>query len=140
MQGSPAAMTAILRNDVQVACLPAIAVTQHAASGQIRMLAVSTPRRSPFLPEIPTLKEGGVDVEADAWNGLIGPAGLPKDIVTRLQQLTAKALAREDVRAKLAAQHMEPVGSTPEAFRALIDAEIGRWSAVIRASKTIKAN
>ena len=140
MQGSPAAMTAILRNDVQVACLPAIAVTQHAGSGQIRLLAVSTPRRSPFLPDLPTLKESGIDVEADAWNGLIGPAGLPKDIVARLHEMTVKALARADVRAKLAAQNMEPVGSTPEEFRALIETEIGRWASVIRASRTIKAN
>lgn len=140
MQGSPAAMTAVLRNDVQLACLPAIAVTPHAASGQIRMLAVSTPKRSPFLPDVPTLKESGIDVEADAWNGLIGPAGLPPAIVERLHKLTVQALARADVRDKLAAQHMEPVGSTPAEFRALIDAEVGRWAPVIRASGTIKVN
>jgi tripartite-type tricarboxylate transporter receptor subunit TctC len=138
MQGSPAAMTALLRNDVQVACLPAIAVTPHAASGRIRMLAVSTPQRAPSLPDVPTLKESGVDVEADAWNGLIGPAGLPKPIVERVHQLTVKALARPDVRAKLASQHMQAVGSTPAEFRALIDAEVGRWAAVIRASKVFR--
>lgn len=140
MQGSPAAMTAVLRNDVQLACLPAIAVTPHIVSGQIKILAVSTPKRSPYLPDTPTLKESGIDVEADAWNGLIGPAGLPPAVVDRLHKLTVQALARADVRAKLAAQHMEPVGSTPAEFRALIDAEIGRWAPVIRASTTIKVN
>lgn len=138
MQSSPAVMTAVLRNDVQMACLPAISVTPHAASGQIRVLAVSTPKRAPSLPDVPTLKESGIDVEADAWNGLVGPAGLPKEIVARLHQLTIKALARPDVRAKLARQHMVPVGSTPAEFRALIDAEIGRWAAVIRASQSVK--
>ena len=72
--GSPQAMTAVLRNDVQMACLPAIAVTPHVASGQVKILAISLGRRSALLPDYPTLKEAGIDVEADAWNGLIAPA------------------------------------------------------------------
>jgi len=71
---SPAAMTAIIRNDVQMGCLPAISVTPHAGSGSIKILAVSTAKRSPYLPSIPTLKEAGIDVEADAWMGMIAPA------------------------------------------------------------------
>ena len=74
---SPQAITAVMRNDVQIACLPAIAVTPHAATGAVKILAVSTARRSPYLPDVPTLKESGIDVEADAWNGLIAPAGTP---------------------------------------------------------------
>ena len=75
--GSPAAMTAIIRGDVQMGCLPAIAVTPHAASGAVKILAVSTAKRSPYLPDIPTLKEAGIDVEADAWKGMIAPARTP---------------------------------------------------------------
>ena len=139
MQGSPAAMTALLRNDVQLACLPSIAVTPQAGSGEIRMLAVSTPRRSPFLPELPTLKESGVDVEADTWMGLIAPGGTPPAIIEKLHQLTVKALASEAIKARLAALQMEPVGNSPAEFRAVINAEVGRWSPVIKAAG-IKVN
>jgi len=63
---SPQAITAVIRNDVQIACLPAIAATPHAATGAVKILAISTARRSPYLPDVPTLKESGIDVEADA--------------------------------------------------------------------------
>ena len=133
MQGSPAAMTALMRGDVQVACLPSIAVSPHAGNSDIALLAVSTPERSPFLPNLPTLKESGVPVEADAWLGLIAPAGLAPEIVERLHALTVKVLARPEVKAKLEAQQMQPIGSSPKQFRALIDAEIARWAPVIQA-------
>lgn len=133
LQGSPAAMTALMRGDVQVACLPSIAVSPHAASGDITILAVSTPERSPFLPGLPTLKESGIPVEADAWLGLIAPAGVAPEVVARLHETTVKVLTRPEVRAKLEAQQMLPVGSSPKQFRALIDAEISRWAPVIQA-------
>lgn len=139
MQGSPAAMTALIRGDVQVACLPSIAVSPHAGSSDITILAVSTPARSPYLRDVPTLKESGIPVEADAWLGLIAPSGLAPDIVAKLHAMTVKVLARPEVRSKLEAQQMLPVGSSPEQFRALIDAEIGRWAPVIRAAG-IKVN
>src|SRR5262245_55337071 len=63
---SPQAITAVIRNNVQIACLPAIAATPHAATGAVKILAISTARRSPYLPDVPTLKESGIDVEADA--------------------------------------------------------------------------
>src|SRR5215471_13443770 len=66
---SPQAMTAVLRNDAQMGCLPAISVTPLVASGQVRILAISLGRRSTLMPGVPTLKESGIDVEADAWNG-----------------------------------------------------------------------
>lgn len=134
MQGSPAAMTALMRGDVQVACLPSIAVSPHAASGDITILAASTPERSPYLREVPTLKESGVPVEADAWLGLIAPAGIAPEIVAKLHAMTVKVLGRPEVRSKLEAQQMVPVGSSPEQFRALINAEIGRWAPVIQAA------
>ena len=72
---SPQAITAVIRNDAQMACLPAISVTPQAKAGKVKILAVSTAKRSPYLPDVPTLKESGIDVEADAWNGLIAPGG-----------------------------------------------------------------
>lgn len=132
---SPQAMTALIRNDVQMVCLPAISVTPQLSSGKVRILAVSTAERSALLPGVPTLKEGGVDVEADAWNGLIGPAGLPDATVARIGKLVAGALNSRAIREKLTAQLMEPVPGTPADFRARIDADIGRWAPVIQAAK-----
>jgi tripartite-type tricarboxylate transporter receptor subunit TctC len=136
---SPAAMTAIIRGDVQMGCLPAISVTPQTAAGQIKILAVSTARRSRFLPEIPTLKEAGIDVEADAWMGLIAPAHTPEAVVGKIQREVVEALGTQAIRDKLATQLMEPVGSTPAEFRARIEGEIERWAPVIKAAN-IKVN
>jgi tripartite-type tricarboxylate transporter receptor subunit TctC len=137
--GSPAAITAVIRNDTQMACLPAISLTPLAQAGKVKILAVSTAKRSPFLPDVPTLKESGVDVEADAWNGLIAPGGTPKAVIDAINKDVVTILKLPEVREKLAAQLMEPVGSTPEEFRAVIDNEIGRWAPVIKAAN-IKVN
>jgi tripartite-type tricarboxylate transporter receptor subunit TctC len=136
---SPAAMTAIIRGDVQMGCLPAISVTPHAATGAVKILAVSTARRSPYLKEIPTLKEAGIDVDADAWMGMIAPAHTPEGIIAKIQREVVEAIGTAEVREKLAAQLMEPVGNSPAEFRARIDGEIARWGPVIRAAN-IKVN
>jgi tripartite-type tricarboxylate transporter receptor subunit TctC len=137
--GSPAAITAVMRNDTQMACLPAISVTPLAQAGKVKILAVSTAKRSPYLPDVPTLKESGIDVEADAWNGLIAPGGTPKAIIDAINKDVVAIIKLPEVRQKLAAQLMEPVGSTPEEFRARINGEIARWSGVIKAAN-IKIN
>jgi tripartite-type tricarboxylate transporter receptor subunit TctC len=131
---SPAAMTAIIRGDVQMGCLPAIAVTPHEASGTVKILAVSTAKRSPYLPQIPTLKEAGIDVDADAWMGMIAPAHTPDTLVAKIRLAVVEALGTAGVRDKLAAQLMDPVGNTPAEFRARIDSEIDRWAPVIKAA------
>jgi tripartite-type tricarboxylate transporter receptor subunit TctC len=136
---SPAAMTAIIRGDVQMGCLPAISVTPHSGSGSIKILAVSTAKRSPYLPDIPTLKEAGIDVDADAWMGMIAPAHTPEAIVAKIQREVVEAIGTATVREKLAAQLMEPVGNSPAEFRARIDGEIVRWGPVIKAAN-IKVN
>ena len=131
---SPQAMTALLRGDVEMACLPAIAVTPQLASGAVKILAVSTAARSALLPGIPTLRESGIDVEADAWNGLIAPAGTPDAIVARIAREVAEVITAPDVRDKLATQLMEPIPGTPAQFRARIGADLARWAPVIRAA------
>jgi tripartite-type tricarboxylate transporter receptor subunit TctC len=130
---SPQAMTALLRGDVQIVCLPAISVMPQLASGEVKILAVSTAQRTPLLPDIPTLKEAGIDVEAEAWMGLIAPAKTPDAIVARIAREVGEVITAPDIRDKLAAQLMEPIPSTPGEFRARIDADIARWSPVIKA-------
>jgi tripartite-type tricarboxylate transporter receptor subunit TctC len=131
--GSPQAMTAVLRGDVQMACLPAISVTPQLATGKIKMLAVSTAQRSKFLPDIPTLKEAGIDVEADAWMGLIAPGRTPDRIIVRIHDEVVEAMMSSEAREKLATQLMDPVGNSPAEFRAVIAGEIARWAPVIKA-------
>jgi tripartite-type tricarboxylate transporter receptor subunit TctC len=116
-----------------MACLPAIAVTPHLASGTVKMLAVSTPERSSFLPDTPTLKEAGIDVEADAWLGMIAPAGIPDAMLAAIHAQVLRVMAERDFREKLSTQLMLPVGSSPAQFREVIENEIPRWAPVIKA-------
>jgi tripartite-type tricarboxylate transporter receptor subunit TctC len=136
---SPQAITALIRNDAQVACLPAISVVPQATAGKVKILAVSTAHRSPYLPDVPTLKEAGIDVEADAWNGLIAPGATPRPIIDKIRKDVAEIILQPGVREKLAAQLMEPIGSTPEELRARMDGEIARWAPVIKAAN-VKVN
>jgi tripartite-type tricarboxylate transporter receptor subunit TctC len=137
--GSPQAILAVIRDDAQMACLPAISVTPQAKAGKVRILAITTAKRSPYLPDVPTLKESGIDVEADAWNGLIAPGGTPTALIDKINKDVVAIIRAPELRDKLAAQLMEPVGSTPEEFRARIDGEIARWAPVIKAAN-VKVN
>jgi tripartite-type tricarboxylate transporter receptor subunit TctC len=138
-KSSPQAILAVIRGEAQMACMPAISVASQAKAGKVKMLAVSTAKRSPYLPDVPTLKENGIDVEADAWMGLIAPGGTPKAMIDRINQDVVAIIKTPAVREKLGKQLMEPVGSTPEQFRARIDGEIARWAPVIKAAN-VKVN
>lgn len=132
---SPRAVEALIRNDVQMVCLPAISITPQLGSGKIKLLAISTAKRSELLPGVPTLNESAIDVEADAWMGLIAPAGLPTATIERINHLVANAITSPAIRTKLSAQLMEPIPDTPAEFRARINADIARWKPVITAAK-----
>jgi tripartite-type tricarboxylate transporter receptor subunit TctC len=134
-QGSPAAVTALLRGDVQMAVLPAASVAPLAAEGKLRLLAVTSPRRSPLFPGLPTLREAGIaGVEADAWVGLIGPAGTGRAILDKVSREVGATLAEPAVVDKLRAQYMLPIAGSPEAFRAVLKEEHDRWAPIIAAS------
>jgi tripartite-type tricarboxylate transporter receptor subunit TctC len=137
-KSSPEAILAVIRGDAQMACMPAVSVYAQSKAGKVKMLAVTTAKRSTFLPDVPTLEESGIDVEADAWMGLIAPGGTPKAMVDKINHDVVAIIKTPAVRAKLATQLMAPVGSSPEDFRARINGEFVRWSAVIRAAN-IKA-
>jgi tripartite-type tricarboxylate transporter receptor subunit TctC len=134
---SPQAVTALIRGDVQMVCLPAISVTPQVATGKLKILAISTPERSALLPGVPTLKEAGIDVEADAWMGMIAPAKTPETIITTLQRAIAEILTSSEIREKLAPQIMEPIPTTPAEFRARIASDIARWAPVIKAANIV---
>lgn len=106
-------------------------------TGKLRALAVTSSKPSPALPDVPTIaKTGGelANYEASSWFGILAPAGTPKDIVDKLQQEIAKALASPAVKEKLVAQGAEPVGNTPEQFAAHIQGETKKWAKVVKDS------
>ena len=130
--GSPAAVTALLRGDVQLAVLPAASVVPLGREGKLKMLAVTSPERSALLPDLPTLREAGIaGVEADAWVGLIAPAGTPAAVLAKIHGEVVAVLAEPEVVAKLAPQFMVPVGNTPAQFRAVLKEEHDRWAPII---------
>ena len=110
-------------------------VLPQVQAGKLQALAVASPRRSALLPQVPTFAEAGVKgYVADAWYGLLAPAGTPADIVSRVQQEVAKALATPAMKEKLAAQGAIPSGNTPAEFARFIEAEHRKWAQVVKAS------
>lgn len=131
--GAPGVVTALLRDDVQMAIIPAPAVVPQARDGKLRMLAVTNGSRSPILPDLPTLAESGFPtIRSAAWIGLIAPAGTPDAVLDRLRAETVRVLSDPATREKLSGQFMQPVGSTGAEFKALVDDEVARWGDFIR--------
>jgi tripartite-type tricarboxylate transporter receptor subunit TctC len=132
--GSPKAVTALLRGDVQLAVLPAGSVVPFGREGKLKLLAVTSPQRSPLLPELSTLREAGIiGVEADAWVGLIAPSATPAPVLEAIHKEVSAVLREPEVASKLAVQFMVPIASTPERFRAILKEEHDRWAPIIAA-------
>uniref|UniRef100_UPI0032B193D4 tripartite tricarboxylate transporter substrate binding protein n=1 Tax=uncultured Aquincola sp. TaxID=886556 RepID=UPI0032B193D4 len=109
---------------------------QQIKAGKLKALAVTSAARSPALPDVPTIAEAGPvkGYEASSWFGLLAPHGTPADVVNRLQQETAKALASPVLKERLMAQGAVPSGNTPAEFAKLIDAETAKWAQVVKVS------
>jgi tripartite-type tricarboxylate transporter receptor subunit TctC len=107
----------------------------HVKSGSVRALAISSPRRSPLMPELPTMIEAGIaGFESETWFGLLAPAGTPPDIVSRISADVAAALSDQGLRARFAAAGAETVGGTPEQLAARIKSDAAKWAQVIKAA------
>jgi tripartite-type tricarboxylate transporter receptor subunit TctC len=110
-------------------------VIQHVRSGKLRGIAVSSVRRSIFTPDLPTISEAGVTgYEAATWYGLLAPTGTPNEVISRLYAESVKALKRPDVKERLEAAGLEPVGTRPEQLGAHIRSEIAKWATVVKTS------
>ena len=132
---SPAAVTSVIAGDTHIASLAPLAVMPQVQGGRLKALAISTPQRSPLLPNIPTFKEAGIlDVEASAWMGVIAPAKTPPAIIERLNRAFVAAMRDPATVEKLKSQYMDPAPSTPAEFAAFMQEELKRWTPVIRRS------
>jgi len=104
-------------------------------SAKLRALAVTSLKRSTAAPEIPTVAESGLPgYEATAWQGVLVPAGTPRDIIVKLNAELVRVIHLPDVRRQLGDQGYEPAGNTPEQFADYIKTEIAKWTRVIKAA------
>jgi tripartite-type tricarboxylate transporter receptor subunit TctC len=126
------AVTDLLGGQVQVMVAPTQSVTGHVKSGKLRALAVTGSRRTPSLPELPTLAEAGVPgYEAAGWFGLMAPAGTPRDIVATLNREINRILQLPDVKARLLELGAEPAAMSPEQFLDFIRSDNAKWEKLI---------
>ncbi|MFT4266120.1 MAG: tripartite tricarboxylate transporter substrate binding protein [Xenophilus sp.] len=137
-KGTAPSVTDLLAGQVQLLFTGAPALLPHIEAGKMKALAVSSPRRLPQLPEVPTVAEtqvpGTAGFEADQWYGLVAPAGTPAGVVKALNEQVNRSLRASEVRTRLSAEGAEPAPATPQAFGDLIAAEKSRWEKVIRAA------
>ena len=109
--------------------------TPHVKAGKLRALAVTSAKRLPNFPEVPTVAESGVPgYESTTWFGLLAPAGTPKDIVDKLHAEVIKAMQTPDIKERFARQGADPVGNTPEQFTGVLQSETAKWGKVIKDS------
>jgi tripartite-type tricarboxylate transporter receptor subunit TctC len=105
----------------------------HIQGGRLRALAVTSAKRSPALPDVPTMAESGLaGQEADTLQGVLLPAGTPKAIVQRLNSSIAKVLAQPDIKDRIVGLGFDIVASTPEQFAAQIKVEVAKWEKVVK--------
>jgi tripartite-type tricarboxylate transporter receptor subunit TctC len=133
-KGSAGAVNDLMGGQVQSMFGDFLVVYPQVKAGKIKALAVTSARRHPMLPDVPTIAESGYPgFEALSWQGLFAPAGTPADIVAKLNAETLKALSAEDFRDAFAKQGFTVAGSSPAEFRAFIEAEIPKWARIIKA-------
>ncbi len=131
--GGPAAI-AILGGEVSLMFGTGPTVVPHARSGRLRLIAITSDKRSKAMPELPTVAETLPGVEVSAWYGLLAPAGTPREIIARLNTETLKAIADPKVAQQISNAGAEPIASSPEEFSAYIKSELARWGKAVKAT------
>jgi tripartite-type tricarboxylate transporter receptor subunit TctC len=134
-KGGAPAVQAALAGDVQLTSVSVNTGLPHIKSGRLRALAIASAKRSPAIPEVPTLAESGVTgAEADSWLAIFGPPGVPDAIVAKLQQEIAAALNDPPIKERLAGIGLTVVASTPAQLQAMLPGELNKWGEAVRRS------
>jgi tripartite-type tricarboxylate transporter receptor subunit TctC len=134
-KGGAPGIIGLLAGEVQLYFATISTALPHVKSGKLRAIAVTTAKRSVVAPEYPTIAEAGVSgYEHASWIGLLAPAKTPGAIVAALQSQAVKAVQRDDVKNVLLKDGLEPVGDSPQAFAALVKAEVAKWQKVVKAA------
>jgi tripartite-type tricarboxylate transporter receptor subunit TctC len=135
-KGGAPAITDLLGGQVDVSFVNINTALPYVKAGKLKVLAVTGERRSPILPQVPTLDEAGVrGVDVYSWQAFAAPKGLPKDVKAKLHSAIVSAVNEPDIKAKLVEQGFEIVGNTPEEFEKFQAAELARWKNVIEVGK-----
>ncbi|MBY0437913.1 MAG: tripartite tricarboxylate transporter substrate binding protein [Burkholderiales bacterium] len=134
-KGGAPSVQALMTNEVQVNMATISTSLPQVRAGRLRALATTGARRAAVLPELPTVAESGVPgFEYSSWTGLLAPAKTPRPVIERVHAEAVKAVNNPEMKALLATEGAEPVGSTPAQFAAQINAEIARWTQVVKAA------
>ncbi len=133
-KGSAPAVQAVVTGEVLMTLVDSGPAAGAIKGGLLRGLAVTSAKRMPLLPDIPTMAEQGVDLQITLWSGLLAPAGTPPAIIQKLQTEVARIVKLADVRERMLQLGIEPEGSTPEAFARVIATEIPLWMGVAKAN------
>ena len=131
-KGDTPALLDLLGGQIQLFSSAPLVLVPQITAGKVRGLAVTTEQRSPVMPDLPTVGEVVPGYSATTWFGMWAPAGMPREIVARLNQSIARIVKQPDVQARLRADGMEPAHFTPEEFTRFIAAEIAKWSKVVK--------
>jgi tripartite-type tricarboxylate transporter receptor subunit TctC len=134
-KGGALAINDLIAGHVQLMFESLNSISPHARSGRVKALAVSGPRRSPAFPNLPTIAEAGVPgYDASTWSGVIGPAGLPRPVVDKLNGAINKAIVSPAFKARFGEIGDEPAGGTPEEFAETIRRDSAKWAEVVKRS------
>lgn len=134
-KGTAPALTDVITGQIEMMFADLGIAQQHANAGRLRLLGVTTPQRSQAAPKLPTIAESGLPgYQMSTWFGLVGPAGMPRDVVTKLNGAVAAGLKSPDVLQRLNTLGYEPIGGSPDQFAATIRADIASYGKIIRAA------
>lgn len=134
-RGSAAMLTDLMGGQIQLTFGDLLVLLPHLQAGTLRALAVTSRKRNPMLPNVPTVAESGFpDFEALSWQGLFAPAGTPPELVARISDEVNKAIRSPDVREFFATRGFQTDGMTPAAAKAFIEAEVAKWSPIVKLS------
>jgi tripartite-type tricarboxylate transporter receptor subunit TctC len=133
-KGTPQALNDLLAGNVTFMFANILSVLPQAKSGRLRALAISSAKRSPLAPDLPTVAETFPGFESGTWYGVMVPANTPRDIVTRLNEAVTRVMQLPDVREKFLAQGAEPLSATPAEAAAFTRAEVVKWAKVVKAA------
>ena len=133
-KGSAPSLTALLGGEVEMTFANIPAISSHVKAGRLRPLASTGGKRSAQMPNVPTMKESGINFEVVVWYGVLAPAATPREVVNVLANAIAKAAHSPEMRQRLLDQGAEPVGNSPEQFGKLLREEVTRWAEVVKVS------
>ena len=134
-KGTAPSLTGLIAGEVDLTFASIPAIQAHVKTGRLRALATTGTKRDPQLPDVPTMKEAGVDgLDVTVWYGVLAPAATPRDIVQTIAAAVTRATRDPDTRKRMLEQGADPVGSTPEEFGKLLREEVARWAEVVRVS------